>query len=283
VAVVLGLLTVLFLFMLVPRQRESARVVGGQQNLMQIGRALALYDVGGGHLPPVRLGDHGPLAMVLAELSVSDFRGLDPKRPPVKQPGWEIAERPVPGFVCSSDRHAVAGIHPAPVSYRATTGDTPDGRSGAFALDRSTTFAAIEAADGASYTALFSERLVGDNASGMRSSWNYALVGGPVVASECPDSPSSAWKGDAGSSWVRADWRSTLYSHALLPNAASSCVASDGRTALMGASSSHLQGVNVLIADLSVRTLTPHVDSKIWREWASITLPAVAAEPKPDR
>ncbi len=82
---------------------------------------------------------------------------------------------------------------------------------------------------------------------------------------DCSDPPRDAWKGDAGASWSLASWVLTLYNHALTPNAVPSCVAADGLTARMGASSRHAEGVNVLKGDLSVSTYTKAVDPKVWR------------------
>src|SRR2546426_169739 len=84
-------------------------------------------------------------------------RGLsaveDARRSPPKQPNLIQEPRRVTGFVCASDPNAIAGIFPAPVSYRATTGDVPDGRNGAFAPCRRISIAQVEASDGSSYTA----------------------------------------------------------------------------------------------------------------------------------
>jgi hypothetical protein len=269
VLVLIAGLTALFLLVLLSRQRESARLAGCQQNLMEIGNALALRDGTARRLPTVDLGGDGPLKTLLVDLGVPDLRGLDPRRPPSGATSGPIAERPVLGFFCASDPNALAGLHPAPVSYRATTGDQPGGRNGAFAPGRRVSLAAIEAADGSSFTALFSERLVGDHRQGAPALWNYAVAAGTIPESGCPDAPASAWQGDAGSSWVKANWRNTLYTHALTPDASPSCVADDGLTALLGASSGHTRGVNVLCADISVRTFTPRVDPRIWREWAA--------------
>jgi prepilin-type processing-associated H-X9-DG protein len=47
-------------------------------------------------------------------------------------------------------------------------------------------------------------------------------------------------------------------------------VATDGKTAFMGASSGHLRGLNVLLFDGSVSVVTRGIDPKIWREFARI-------------
>jgi hypothetical protein len=196
-------------------------------------------------------------------------------------------ERRVSGFVCASDPNATAGIFTAPVSYRATTGDAADGSGGAFAVGRRSSLTQIEAADGLSYTAGFSERLVGDNQAEHPAVHNYAGMPGPLSGTGCPSAAPGTWRGDAGSSWVCSNWQSTLYHHALVPNAQPSCIATDRLTAFMGASSGHVEAVNLLLLDGSVRTFTPAVDLKIWREWASTpeapreTIPAPARAPAP--
>jgi len=72
---------------------------------------------------------------------------------------------------------------------------------------------------------------------------------------------------------VHADYRSTLYNHAIPPNAPASCIAEDGRSAFMGASSGHVAGVNLLLLDGSIRTIRPSVDLKIWRDFGTVGQP----------
>jgi len=280
VIVVLAILGIfaLCVFMILPRRRETARMVSCQRNLMQIGTALGLYDQSQGFLPYVpELGSAdathacSPLEALLVELGLPDFRDLTdttsrlPKRADLPQ-----GERRVPGFICASDPNAIAGVLPAPVSYRATTGDDAGGHNGAFAPGRQLSIAQIEAGDGSSYTAGFAERLVGDNQPEHRARFNYALAPGPLPASGCPQAAPAAWRGNAGSSWLTSNWQSTLYNHALTPDAEPSCIADDRRSAFMGASSGHGGGVNVLFFDLSVRSFTPSVEPKIWRGWATV-------------
>jgi prepilin-type processing-associated H-X9-DG protein len=288
VVLVIAVCFVLCVLMILPRQRETARMASCQRNLMQIGVALALFDQNQRSLPqvpplplgaaPAEQGD-SPLKALLAELGLPDLTELEPassKAPRPKRSNSSHAkpepesERRVPSFICPSDPHATAGLFPAPVSYRACTGDTPDGQGGAFAPGRHLSIADIEAADGASYTAAFAERLVGDNQSEHPAPFNYALAPGPLAGTRCPDLPDSAWRGDAGRSWTASNWQSTLYNHALTPNAAPSCIAADRRSACMGASSGHAGGASVLFFDGSTRTFTPTIEPKVWREWATV-------------
>jgi hypothetical protein len=62
-----------------------------------------------------------------------------------------------------------------------------------------------------------------------------------------------------------------LYNHALTPNGRPSCIADDGRTAFMGASSGHVRGINLLRLDGSVTLTLPTIAPKVWRDLAAIT------------
>jgi hypothetical protein len=268
------------------RAREQARVTGCTRNLSQIGFALALYDQMNGHLPEVgapgppegraAAASPGPLKMLLESLDLPDLTELrDPKTRPTGRRGPVPGEIPVPGFFCSADPNALAGRLRAPVSYRAATGDKVVGENGPFAPGRSWNLAAVEARDGLSYTAAFSERLVGNGTEGPAPLPNYRVAPAPLPEGGCPEpAGDGGWKGDAGSSWVVSDYRSTLYNHALTPDGRPSCIAGDGRSAFMGASSGHVRGVNLLRLDGSVSLTLPSIAPKIWRELASIAEPA---------
>ena len=117
--------------------------------------------------------------------------------------------------MCSSDPNATAGLFAAPISYRACTGDNPAGDNGAFAPGARSSLKEIQELDGTGYTAVFSERLVGNNQSTSAMSMNYMLVEGRIGGDGCGSVEDLArWRGDAGSSWFAADYRSTLYNHA---------------------------------------------------------------------
>ena len=270
-----------------PRQRENARMAGCRHNLMQIGQALALYDRDEGRLPGVpSLGNSAtgssPLKALLEAFQVPDLTELtEDARPPKPRPGFVLGERLIVGFTCPSDTNARSGIWPAPVSYRACAGDRPDGGNGGFAPGGSLSMADIEAGDGRSFTAAFAERLTGTGKDGVASLTSYALVPGPLDDSGCPGATSGRERGDAGASWLAPGWRSTLYNHALPPGGQPSCLADDGRSAFMGASSGHLSGINVLIFDGSVRTVRPTMALPLWKALATVrSLSAPAPEPR---
>jgi type II secretory pathway pseudopilin PulG len=285
VIVVIGIVVLVFLFLLmfIPRGREQARLTGCQKNLGQIGVALAMYDQIHDQLPGVGIlpgADNaegvaapGPLRTLLEVLQLPDLTELkDPKSPPQPRPGEVPDERAVPGFICSSDPNATAGWFTAPISYRAATGDTPAGDNGLFAIGRVLRLQDVEAADGSSYTAAFSERLVGDHQPYDPAPCNYQVIPGPLSGAGCPATgDTSAWRGDAGSSWSWSDYRHTLYNHSLPLSSRHSCLAIDGQTAFMGASSGHVRGINLLLLDGSVNVVTREIDPKVWKDFAAIS------------
>jgi len=276
VIVVLVVVAVILLIVLMrlPRQNETARYTRCQWNLMQIGRALQFYDQLAGQLPSVPLlgtdasRHSSPLRSLLDRLGVADFTKLKASGElPEGELRTKAKEGPIAGFICASDSNARAGFANAPISYRASTGDSAEGLHGPFAPGTTSRLSIIEAGDGTSFTAGFSERLLG-NAEETEALENYAEVAKPVSAGGCDQVEPKSWRGDAGVSWLASDWRSTLYHHGLPPNARPSCIASDQLTANMGASSAHVDGVNVLLLDGSVTSYRPSVDAEVWKRLA---------------
>lgn len=286
VAVVVGL----FVIMGLTRGRESARAVACQRNLGQIGLALAYYDDVRGGLPLVGepasiepAGEEtspGPLKVLLESLGVANFQGLEPQGRNLDRLKGPLPEAaPVAGFFCPSDPRALRSAFASPVSYRAATGDDPRGSDGGFAIGRRLGLNRIEAGDGLAFTAAFSERLIGD-AQPLPDPANYALVDEIPEAADGPVQPEADdWRGDAGSSWRWADYRTTLYNHAIPPGFGPSLVARDGQSALMGASSGHVRGVHLLLFDGSTRTVAPTIDPKVWKSFATVNGDAAPAAP----
>jgi hypothetical protein len=283
VILVLIAVVALFLLMAVPRGREQARLAACQMNLAQIGQALALYDQANRSLPAVgRPGppggreeerEPGPLRVLLESLGVQDFRGLTPGGPVPAATSPLPGDAHVPGIVCSADPNATSGVHRGPVSYRALTGSDERGRDGPFAPGRRVSLSQVEEADGTSFTAGCSERLVGD-ARNAPSDVNYAVVAGPLPSDACTmiflRDQQASWRGNAGSSWRAADYVSTLYNHGMRPGGRPSCLAGDGASAFQGASSGHARGVNLLMLDGAVKLVAPGIDSKVWKAYADV-------------
>jgi hypothetical protein len=260
ITLLLGVVT-LVLLLAIPRSRESARRVTCQRNLMQIGNALALYTEIDDLLPPVRLEQDSPVAQMLIDLKQTDFLGLSRGKPaPRKAAAVSRQARVVAGFMCPSDPGASDGHHSAPISYRANTGDTLEGTHGPFAIGKEVRLSEIEAGRGRGFVAAFSERLVGNGRKGDLSS--YDRVAGPLDPKSCDGEGELT---DAGSSWLTSTWTSTLYNHVSPPRVAGSCIANDNRSARMGTSSGHAEGVHVLMLDGSAKLYRPTVNLQIWQ------------------
>jgi type II secretory pathway pseudopilin PulG len=272
-------LVLMMAVMALPRGRENARLLSCNRNLMQIGQALQYYDGAVGHLPIVPPpGQEGaaPLDVVLGHFGLGDLEKLEnPKTAPLKIS--PTSEHVIPGFLCPSDPNTRSREFRAPVSYRADAGPGTDGQGGPFSFGKATSIATVEAGVGADYTGAFSERLVGSGSGSPSLLNDYWAVPGPVGAEACPPGPLDALRGDAGSSWAKSGWASTLYNHAMRPNASPSCIASDEKTARMGASSGHARRVNVLTLGGSVRGFTPDVDAEIWKKFGTVERPSAAA------
>jgi prepilin-type processing-associated H-X9-DG protein len=289
---VLAILVLLALMVMLalPRQRENARLAGCRANLMQIGTAIALYDRAQGALPrvptPSADGDArpGPLEAMMATLGVSDLTDLtDAPTAPPHGSALEPSARFIPGFVCLSDPAASRiGAGQAPTSYRATAGDDPQGTNGGFAPGQRLRLADVESGDGLSFTGAFSERMLGTGTDNVASPVNYLLIPGHLSSEGCPAPAGASWRGDAGSSWAESSWRSTLYNHAMKPGASPSCIEAGGAAAFMGTSSGHSGGVNVLLFDGAVRTVSPTVDLRIWKALGTIRESATKANTPPD-
>ena len=259
-----------------PKGRETSRMAGCQRNLMQVGVATLLYQQANRHYPatsPLRIAATGPspVQTMLEALTLPDFLDVrDPSSPPPPTAAPGLGAR-VPGLVCPSDSVSDVAQLGTAISYRGNVGDTIDGANGPFSPGGSITAERVEAADGLAYTAGFTERLLGAGLDGICSPRSYAVVVAPVDRLFDPATvPGPRWRGGAGSSWADPTWRSAVYTHAAPLNAGFSCIAEDGRTAMMGASSAHPGRINVWMLDGSLRGVAPTIDPAVWRALGSI-------------
>lgn len=256
---VVVLTVILVLMLALPRQRETARATACQKNLAHIGMSLALYQQAVGRLPtapPLTETAPSVLGLIFQELKVTDLTEVrDPKTAPKPTlppaPGSRVV-----GLICPSDPIAAYGTFRAAVSYRANVGDTDDALHGPFEPGKVLGFQLVDDGDGLSFTAAFSERLVGTGTA-EDSLRNYSQpAGGPI-------------KGDAGDDWSVHGWRTTIYQHGVVPNAPESSISPDGKAGRMGASSGHVNKIHALLMDGSVRPFTTNVDPGIWRSFGT--------------
>ncbi len=271
----------MMLLMGILRSRESARLATCNNNLAQIGRALIQYDGASGQMPIATADGPGPLAVLAEQFGFAYFGGKSNAKP--MPMGAPATARKVAGFLCIADTNvSQSNGFSAPTSYRGNAGSGTNGQGGAFAFGHAVAIANVETDAGKDFTAGFSERLLGSGQGGKLPQNDYLVVKGPIGAEACPVGPAESWKGDAGSSWMTANWTSTLYNHAMPPNASPSCVADDGKSARMGASSAHQNRVNVLMLGGGVRGFTTSVDREIWRKFGgALSRPPTATDTGP--
>lgn len=275
----------LFIMMAIPRGRETARLASCEDNLRKIGVVTSHYDTVLGHLPktpPLGEKGAGPLAEVLGQFGLGDLRNVTSN-----DTNWALArsgtttEHLVREFVCPSDPRAMRGAFPAPVSYRANAGPRADGAGGPFAFGAATKITDTEESAGKDFTAAFAERLVGSGTGTLSLSNDYRNVPGPLGQAPCPSGPNDLMQGNAGSSWAVSDWVSTHYNHTLTPNQQPSCIATDGKTARIGASSAHEGRVNVLMLGGSVRGYSASIAPEVWRKFAGVAAKDRVSEDAP--
>ena len=183
----------------------------------------------------------------------------------------------VPGFVCPSDPSSFSVIPPtfggnnyvwnygSDIQFFSPTG------SGAFVFGN-VSFRLTDIRDGTSNTAAFSERRKGDFNNGMATPETDLMTppGSPATADDAANICASfdaknlsyQWRSDYGATWIQA-YHWTLYQHVGLPNARG--CAFPPANCSMAANSAHVNGVNVLLCDGSVRFINNTISMPTWR------------------
>ncbi len=202
----------------------------------------------------------------------------------------------VASFLCPTDptpppTKLIGGVDSGPTNYHFSTGDGSTGSAnpgdagltvpgnGAFVLGPAHSLASLT--DGSSGTVAASEGLLGPAAGGA-SSQSGALprpgdlrrvaAMSPLPLTEAGCGNPTGWRFDKGSGWWDGDYRSTLYNHALPPNAKNvDCwpVSPPHNPALKAARSNHPGGVNVLYCDGHVGFARDTIALPTWRALAT--------------
>ncbi len=188
----------------------------------------------------------------------------------------------VPIFLCPSDHGQPVANGFGPTNYAACAGTgggggTPVDTDGVFYVNSHTRLAHI--ADGASHTVLFAESLLGNPkgtplARDVQIDYKFAFSA-PLTAAGCDSSAQWNVSDPRGFSWASGEYRCALYNHAHLPNEPTAdCMGaplgggSQWRYTAYGlraARSRHPSGVNVLLADGSVRFVQDSIEKKTWQ------------------
>ena len=300
--VVIAIIAILIGLLLpaVQKVREAAARAQCQNNLKQLGLALHSHHDSLGYLPPtIDARNFSGFAYVLPyieqtslhrqiDFTIAASANTGPKATPVKT------------FLCPSDPVTAVPAGEAGNNYRFNQGynilysgvpDTDPAKpnygmppaDGPFWTGSAVKFADVT--DGLSNTAAVSERGKGDfsNAVATERTDTFLLNDYPAT----PD----AWNAscdsldvtdlgrqansDIGSPWIVGSHSTANYYHTNLPNRRS-CKKPSNRVAVL-ANSSHPGGVNVLLADGSVRFVPNSISLAAWRALGSRNLGEVAS------
>jgi len=303
VIAIIGLLVALLL-PAIQASRESARRSSCTNNLRQIGTAAQNFHGVHGSFPvgaesreyaanptnPWTFYRWSSLAHLTPFLEDSNvYNSLNLKVPlytgPTSTPGPENARGValvVPVFLCPSDHGQRVSANFGPTNYAAcagsgTGGGSPHDADGVFYVNSETSIQQIT--DGTSHTALVSESLLGYPEGGplardVQRDYKFVLSA-PLSDTNCQNTPQWNISNGRGFSWASGEFRCALYNHFYLPNEnVPDCIGVQlggglsmvytpfGRRA---ARSNHAGGVNLLLADGSVRFVRDAIDPALWR------------------
>lgn len=196
--------------------------------------------------------------------------------------------RPIPTFLCPSDRRMIVSPQFAPTNYAVCGGSGNDGGSpinanGIFFVNSHTRPEQI--ANGLSHTALAAESTLG-NASGSGSSgdpnidYKFTLTT-PLTDGACAGTYQWNVSDGRGFAWASGEFRCALYNHYYLPNQAvpdclGASLSGDIQTLFVDygwrtARSRHPGGVNLLMADGSGTFISNDIDQSTWQAMSTRT------------
>jgi len=307
--VVIAIIAILIGLLLpaVQKVREAAARVKCQNNLKQIGLALHNYEGAEQKLPPARLTSslvHSTLSRLLPFCEQDALKQLvDYNTSITTGTNAQASTTRLPFGVCPSDpaNGQVPGATTQGTNYLVTngTGTLRDAAGvvtdtlhlnigdGLFQL---TPRRFADVTDGLSNTAAFSETVLGNGspppagaappdtrAAVLRvtTSTNVTYLTSsrsPDMPGQCLSPGSGTWVADRANNWLNGHLTFSIYNHHYTPNqvGAWDCKNASNSHALVAARSAHTGGVNVLLADGSVRFVTDRVPSVTWRALATV-------------
>jgi prepilin-type N-terminal cleavage/methylation domain-containing protein/prepilin-type processing-associated H-X9-DG protein len=188
---------------------------------------------------------------------------------PMNQPG--VAHK-VPLFLCPSDSGTQFDPNFGPTNYVGCLGSGANGGSRTVAdgvLYNNSHVRIADITDGTSNTALMSEQILGPGSGSPTSPtavdvrFFYASVPVRAPVTEAGCQAAKQWPADRGARWADGEVQYGLYDHHYAPNAPQwDCVSIE--FSWKPARSQHSAGVNLLLADGSVRFVSNGVDPVTW-------------------
>jgi prepilin-type N-terminal cleavage/methylation domain-containing protein/prepilin-type processing-associated H-X9-DG protein len=188
-------------------------------------------------------------------------------------------------FLCPADEARVLSEGFAPTSYAAcagtgANGGTPRDTDGVFFINSQTRLAKIS--DGTSKTALFSESILGDprpDNHDPQTEYKFSFLA-PLTEALCSGANQWNVSDPRGFAWVNGEFRCALYNHRTPPNSSTpDCMGVtiggpvETRYTAYGwrtARSRHPNGVNVLLADGSLRFVNESIEPATWEAISTI-------------
>ena len=306
--VVIGIIGVLVALLIPAIQASRAAAIRAQcaNNLRQLGVAAHNHESARGYFPAGSVAKEYPgdpnapwslfrwsaLAMLTPYLeNTAVYNALDLSFPlyasslSVHPKNAEAIKIWVSEFICPADEARLLSSDFAPTSYAACAGSGKNGGSpvdadGIFYANSQTRVARIT--DGTSKTELFSESVLGHPQRGVhdpQTEYKFSFLA-PLTDELCNGAVQWNISDPRGFAWANGEFRCALYNHRTTPNSATpDCMGTliagppQVRYAPYGwrtARSRHPGGVNVILADSSLRFVDESIDPAVWEALSTI-------------